>query len=71
MSLRIGVSLPVRELKDDLGAIRDFAELAEQLGFTHLCMRTLGGELDARGHLDALTRVHQILVEEGHLEDLE
>jgi probable F420-dependent oxidoreductase len=36
MSLRIGVSLPVRELKDDLAAIRDFAALAEELGFTHL-----------------------------------
>jgi probable F420-dependent oxidoreductase len=36
MTLRIGVSLPVRELKDDLGAIRDFASLAEELGFTHL-----------------------------------
>lgn len=34
--MRIGVSLPVRELKDDLVAIRDFAQLAEELGFTHL-----------------------------------
>jgi hypothetical protein len=40
-------------------------------GASHLCMRTLGGELDARGHLDALTRVHRILVEEGQFEDLE
>lgn len=36
MNMRIGVSLPVRELRDDLGAIRDFASQAEQLGFTHL-----------------------------------
>ena len=36
MALRIGVSLPVRELKDDLSAIRDFAALAEELGYTHL-----------------------------------
>lgn len=34
--MKIGVSLPVRELQDDLGAIRDFAALAEELGFTHL-----------------------------------
>ena len=34
--LRIGVSLPVRELKDDVAAIRDFAAVAEELGFTHL-----------------------------------
>ena len=34
--MRIGVSLPVRELRDDLGAIREFAQRAEELGFTHL-----------------------------------
>lgn len=34
--MRVGVSLPVRELRDDLAAIRDFAQLAEELGFTHL-----------------------------------
>ena len=34
--LRIGVSLPVRELQDDLAGIRDFAQTAEELGFTHL-----------------------------------
>jgi len=32
----IGVSLPVRELQDDLVAIRTFAQEADQLGFTHL-----------------------------------
>ncbi|MBW2425388.1 MAG: TIGR03619 family F420-dependent LLM class oxidoreductase [Deltaproteobacteria bacterium] len=34
--LRIGISLPVRELKDDLGAIREFAQAADELGFAHL-----------------------------------
>jgi probable F420-dependent oxidoreductase len=34
--MKIGVSLPVREMKDDLVAIRDFAQLAEELGYTHL-----------------------------------
>ncbi len=34
--MKIGVSLPVRELCDDLGAIRGFAQLAEELAFTHL-----------------------------------
>ena len=33
---RIGVSLPVRELNDDLGAIVEFALTAEDLGFSHL-----------------------------------
>ncbi|MEM7465628.1 MAG: TIGR03619 family F420-dependent LLM class oxidoreductase [Pseudomonadota bacterium] len=34
--MRIGVSLPVREMENDLAAIKDFAILAEELGFTHL-----------------------------------
>ena len=34
--MRIGVSLPIRELEHDLVAIRDFAQLAEGLGLTHL-----------------------------------
>lgn len=34
--MRIGISLPVRELKDDLGAIKAFAQTAEDLGLTHL-----------------------------------
>lgn len=34
--MKIGVSLPVRELENDIGAIRAFAQLAEELGFTHL-----------------------------------
>lgn len=34
--MKIGVSLPVREMADDLVAIRDFAQAAEGLGMTHL-----------------------------------
>ncbi|MBC80531.1 MAG: LLM class F420-dependent oxidoreductase [Gammaproteobacteria bacterium] len=34
--MRIGVSLPVREMQDDLGAIKAFAQAAEDLGLTHL-----------------------------------
>ncbi|MEM7252010.1 MAG: TIGR03619 family F420-dependent LLM class oxidoreductase [Pseudomonadota bacterium] len=34
--MKIGISLPVRELKDDLGAIREFAQAAEELGLNHL-----------------------------------
>ena len=36
-------------------------------GITHLCMRTLGGELDAGGHLDALRGIHRVLRDEGHV----
>ncbi len=31
--MRIGISLPVRELKDELGAIRDFVGQAPKHGF--------------------------------------
>lgn len=34
--MRIGISLPVRELTDDLGAIRAFAQTADELGLAHL-----------------------------------
>lgn len=34
--MNIGVSLPVREMKNDLGAIRAYAQQAEELGLTHL-----------------------------------
>ena len=34
--MKIGVSLPLAELENDLAAIRDFAQTAEELGFTHL-----------------------------------
>jgi probable F420-dependent oxidoreductase len=34
--MRVGVSLPVRELQDDIGAIKAFAQAAEELGLTHL-----------------------------------
>ena len=34
--MRIGISLPVREMAGDLLAVRDFAQAAEELGLTHL-----------------------------------
>lgn len=34
--MRVGISLPVREMAGDLGAIREFAQAAEELGLTHL-----------------------------------
>ena len=34
--MKVGISLPVRELKDDLGAVRAFAQAADELGYTHL-----------------------------------
>ena len=34
--MKVGVSLPVRELKNDLEAIKAFALLAEELGYSHL-----------------------------------
>ena len=34
--MKFGISLPVRELGDDLDLIADFAREAEALGLTHL-----------------------------------
>ena len=34
--MRVGISLPVRELGNDFAAIKSFAQQAEELGFTHL-----------------------------------
>ncbi len=34
--MRVGISLPVREMAHDLAAIRDFAQAAEELRLTHL-----------------------------------
>jgi len=42
-------------------------EARKRAQITHLCMRTLGGGLDAQGHLEALREIHAILVDAGHL----
>lgn len=34
--MKIGISLPVRELKSDMQAIKAFAQMADELGLTHL-----------------------------------
>jgi len=48
--MKIGISLPVRELRNDVGAIVAFAQQAEELGLTHLrvpdqVLRPGGGHL--------------------------
>ena len=34
--MRVGISLPIRELRDDLGAVKAFAQMADDVGYTHL-----------------------------------
>ena len=34
--MKVGISLPVREMRDDLSAIKDFAQAADELGLAHL-----------------------------------
>ena len=34
--MKVGISLPVREMRNDLTAIKDFSQAAEELGLTHL-----------------------------------
>ena len=41
----------------------DLVEARRNTGISHLCMRTLGGELDATGHLEALKHIHKLLTE--------
>lgn len=48
--MKLSVSLPVREMQNDLGAIRAYAELAETLGFSHLRVPDLVIRPDS-GHL--------------------
>ena len=48
--MKLSVSLPVREMQNDLGAIRAYAELAESLGFSHLRVPDLVIRPDS-GHL--------------------
>ena len=37
---------------------RDRVRNWRNAGLTHLCLRTLGGELDAQGHLDRMREAH-------------
>ena len=37
--MKIGVSLPIRELKDDIGALVAFARAADELGYSHSALR--------------------------------
>jgi len=59
-----GLGIHGRSEKEWLGIL----EARKNAGITHLCMRTLGAELDAQGHLDALTGIHAILVDQGHVD---
>ncbi|MYD96601.1 MAG: TIGR03619 family F420-dependent LLM class oxidoreductase [Gammaproteobacteria bacterium] len=34
--MKVGISLPIRELRDDLGAVKAFAQMADEVGYTHL-----------------------------------
>ena len=53
--MEVGVSLPVRELQDDFPAVRDFAQMAEELGFTHLRVPDLVIRPDAGALHEPLT----------------
>ena len=48
--MKVGISLPIRELRDDLGAVKAFAQMADDSGYTHLrvpdqVLRPRGGHL--------------------------
>lgn len=59
-----GLGVPGRTEAEWLGIF----DARQATGITHLCMRTLGGELDAKGHLQTLQRIHTILRDKGHFD---
>ncbi len=75
-AVRIGVVFPQTEIGNDPSVIRDFAQTAEALGYTHLLAfdHVLGAGLehrpDWRGPYDASTPFHEPLVLFGHLAGL-
>ncbi len=48
-SMKIGISLPVRELENDLEAIKAFAQAADELGFAHLRVPAAAAARELRG----------------------
>ncbi len=53
--MQIGIYLPVGEMQNDLAAIREFAQTAEELGFTHLRIADLVTRPNAGHRHEALT----------------
>lgn len=53
--MQIGIYLPVGEMQNDLAAIREFAQTAEELGFTHLRVADLVTRPGAGHRHEALT----------------
>jgi len=54
-----GVRVPGRSEEEWLGLV----EARRATGVTHLCMRTLDGDLNAKGHLELLQHIRRRLVE--------
>ena len=66
--MKIGISLPVRELKHDLSAIKDFAQAADELGLTHLRVPDQVARPDS-GHLhDPITLLAYIAAVTNRIE---
>jgi alkanesulfonate monooxygenase SsuD/methylene tetrahydromethanopterin reductase-like flavin-dependent oxidoreductase (luciferase family) len=59
-----GLAVASRSEKEWLGIL----QTREKSGIKHLCMRTLGGDLDAAGHLAELARIYRVLVGQGHID---
>ena len=60
--MEIGAALPVTEIGGDLGAIREFAQASEDLGYTHLrildtCLARTPGIIQGSRHSLTPTKV--------------
>jgi len=71
--MQLGAVFPQHEIRSDSGAIRDFAQAAESIGFTHLLIydHVLGADRDRpggfRGPYDKDTPFHEPFVTLGYL----
>ena len=72
--MQIGVVFPQTEMGSDRGLIRDFAQLAEHLGYRHILAfdHVLGADADRRpalrvGAYDETSAIHEVFVFFGYL----
>ena len=64
--MKVGVSLPLAEIGADLGAVRDYVQAAEDLGYAHVRMRDhiLGSDLRFHPEITIVHYSHETYVHE-------
>ena len=64
--MQVGVNLPLAEIGADLGAVRDYVQAAEDLGYAHVRMRDhiLGSDLRFHPEISIVHYSHETYVHE-------